>query len=83
MSNDDIFCWVTADLAILDIMHGIQALKFAQHPDLRKLLLDTGESPLVYDQTGTGLGEGDLLGLLVGKAGRSPRLANYEYCGNS
>lgn len=62
-------------------MHGIQALKFAQHPDLRKLLSDTGEAPLVYDQMGTGLGEGDLLGVLIGKAGRSPRPFDYEYCG--
>ena len=33
-------------------MHGIQALKFAQHPELRQHLLATGDAPLVYDQAG-------------------------------
>lgn len=31
-------------------MHGIQALKFAQHPELRQQLIATGDAPLVYDQ---------------------------------
>ena len=53
-------------------MHGIQALKFAQHPELREQLLATGEAPLVYDQANTRVGEtmpNDPLGIFAAYVG--------------
>ncbi|KAL7009377.1 hypothetical protein EMMF5_001008 [Cystobasidiomycetes sp. EMM_F5] len=62
------------------IMHGIMALKFAQHSDLRKLLLSTEEVPLVYEQIPPAAQGSSVLGLLVGSSPTASLLpAVYEY----
>lgn len=56
-------------------MHGIQALKFAQHPELRRQLVATGEAPLVYDQFGVrglAMSQGDPSGIFAVYLGSPP-----------